>query len=37
MVIDETPFSEEEKSSARDIVNAARKEALGDNYIFYPP
>ena len=37
MDIDETPLSEEEKSSERDIVIAARKEVLGDNYIFYPP
>ena len=37
MDIDETPLSEEEKSSERDRVTAARKEVLGDNYIFFPP
>ena len=37
MDIDETRLSEEEKSSERDRVTAARKEVLGDNYIFFPP
>ena len=34
MDIDETPRSEEEESSERDRVTAARKRVLGDNYIF---
>ena len=35
--IDESPLSEEERCTERNIVTQARKEAFGENYSYFPP